>query len=141
MIELYGVAQYEANPSHEYMGPEQRDFFGQLLKAWRAQVERDIQQHLNVGESRDGHVDAEDVPYFDEVASEAGASLRRDQRLLERIIRTIELHESSTAPAFGYCQDCEDEIGVSRLMVRPIARLCISCKTKQEEQERRASTA
>ena len=36
---------------------------------------------------------------------------------------------------FGYCESCGDDIGVARLKARPVTRLCINCKSKQEEDE------
>jgi DnaK suppressor protein len=37
---------------------------------------------------------------------------------------------------FGLCEECGDEIDIKRLQVNPLARYCISCKTKKEEIER-----
>ncbi len=36
---------------------------------------------------------------------------------------------------FGECLDCGDEIGSQRLLARPTASLCISCKEEQESIE------
>jgi DnaK suppressor protein len=37
---------------------------------------------------------------------------------------------------FGLCEECGEEIDLKRLQVNPLARFCISCKTKKEEIER-----
>ncbi len=37
---------------------------------------------------------------------------------------------------FGLCEECGEEIDIKRLQVNPLARYCISCKTKKEEMER-----
>ncbi|MDA8422309.1 MAG: TraR/DksA family transcriptional regulator [Nitrospiraceae bacterium] len=37
---------------------------------------------------------------------------------------------------FGLCEECGEEIDIKRLEVNPLARFCISCKTKKEEIER-----
>ncbi len=37
---------------------------------------------------------------------------------------------------FGLCEECGEEIDLKRLQVNPLARYCISCKTKKEEMER-----
>ncbi len=37
---------------------------------------------------------------------------------------------------FGLCEECGEEIDIKRLQVNPLARFCISCKTKKEEIER-----
>ena len=33
------------------------------------------------------------------------------------------------------CEECGEEISLSRLKARPVTRLCITCKAKQEEEE------
>ncbi len=37
---------------------------------------------------------------------------------------------------FGLCEECGEEIDIKRMQVNPLARYCISCKTKKEEIER-----
>ena len=36
---------------------------------------------------------------------------------------------------FGVCDECGEDIGVPRLKARPVTKLCINCKRKQEEDE------
>jgi RNA polymerase-binding transcription factor len=38
--------------------------------------------------------------------------------------------------SYGLCEECGEEIDIKRLQVNPLARFCISCKTKKEEIER-----
>jgi len=38
---------------------------------------------------------------------------------------------------YGECESCGEPIGVPRLMARPVAQLCIDCKTEQENSERK----
>jgi len=37
---------------------------------------------------------------------------------------------------YGQCEECGEEINIKRLAVTPLARYCISCKTKKEEMEK-----
>ena len=37
---------------------------------------------------------------------------------------------------YGLCEECGMEIDIKRLQVNPLARFCISCKTKKEEIEK-----
>jgi len=37
---------------------------------------------------------------------------------------------------YGLCEECGVEIDIKRLQVNPLARFCISCKTKKEEIEK-----
>jgi len=56
----------------------------------------------------------------------------RDSRLAEKIEGALRKLEDGT---FGICEECEMPISEKRLIARPIARLCIKCKEKQEIQE------
>jgi RNA polymerase-binding transcription factor DksA len=38
---------------------------------------------------------------------------------------------------FGKCQECGEEISFERLDALPHARLCIKCKAKEEDSDRR----
>ena len=38
---------------------------------------------------------------------------------------------------YGECLSCGEQIGVARLKARPVAELCIECKSEQEKLERR----
>ncbi len=40
---------------------------------------------------------------------------------------------------YGDCENCGEHIAVARLMARPVAQLCIDCKTAEENEERRYS--
>ncbi|MFT5643425.1 MAG: DnaK suppressor protein [Janthinobacterium sp.] len=39
--------------------------------------------------------------------------------------------------SYGRCESCSEPIGLSRLYARPEARLCITCQTSIEDQEKR----
>jgi len=57
----------------------------------------------------------------------------REQRLLKKINEAIKrLAEGS----YGICESCEEEIGLKRLIARPVTTYCIDCKTAQEEKEK-----
>ena len=36
---------------------------------------------------------------------------------------------------YGICEECGEEISINRLKARPVTRLCINCKAKQEQDE------
>lgn len=61
---------------------------------------------------------------------------KREQNHLKKIDAALEKMEDGT---FGECESCGEQIAVARLMARPVAQLCIDCKTEQENEERRYS--
>lgn len=95
----------------------------------------------NVDRALSGELDADPDDFPDEIDTAAAESslsftarLReRERRLLSKIDRTLEKIERGT---YGQCESCGEAIGVERLLARPVASLCISCKDEQERLER-----
>jgi DnaK suppressor protein len=57
----------------------------------------------------------------------------RDEKLLRKIDKVLKMMDDGT---YGYCEGCEEEIGIARLRARPVTTLCIACKEEQEKEER-----
>ena len=87
------------------------------------------------------HLDPDDFPdEIDPASSEVnlqftGRLREREQGLLAKIDAALEKIEEGS---FGECVSCGEDIGVKRLRARPVAELCIECKSEQEKLERRA---
>ncbi|MBZ0272041.1 TraR/DksA C4-type zinc finger protein [bacterium] len=58
----------------------------------------------------------------------------REAVLLAKIDETLDRIRNGDDD-FGYCERCGNEIGIQRLLVRPVATLCIRCKEEQEKIE------
>ncbi|SHN62964.1 RNA polymerase-binding protein DksA [Desulfovibrio litoralis] len=56
----------------------------------------------------------------------------RERRLIKKIKEAIQRLDDGS---FGVCEDCGEEVGIPRLKARPVTKLCINCKSKQEESE------
>lgn len=56
----------------------------------------------------------------------------RERRLIRKIQSALQRIDDST---YGICDECGEEIAITRLKARPVTRLCINCKAKQEEDE------
>ncbi len=102
-------------------------------------------EHL-VGNARravsgDIHVDPDDFPdEIDTASSEVnlqftGRLREREQGLLAKVDQALAKIESGD---YGECASCGEEIGAKRLKARPVAELCIDCKSDQEKLERHA---
>jgi len=57
----------------------------------------------------------------------------RDRLALIRIEKALQKIE---AGSYGICESCGAEVGVKRLMIQPLARLCIDCMIEQEAESR-----
>ena len=56
----------------------------------------------------------------------------RESILIKKIRKSL---EDTAEGLYGICEECGRYISIARLIVRPVARRCIKCKTKQEEIE------
>jgi DnaK suppressor protein len=57
----------------------------------------------------------------------------REKLYARRIERSLQDIENG---AYGFCEQCEEEISLKRLKARPTARYCIACKTQLEKMEK-----
>ena len=110
--------------------------FKKLLTEQRAELQGIAKRAL----SGDIHVDPDDFPdEMDSASSEvnlqfSGRLREREQGLITKIEAALEKIEDGS---FGECKLCGEDIGVKRLKARPVAEMCIECKSEQEQIERR----
>jgi DnaK suppressor protein len=57
----------------------------------------------------------------------------REEKLLKKTEAALLRIEEGN---FGVCEECGEEIEVKRLIARPVAGLCIECKSRQEAEEK-----
>lgn len=57
----------------------------------------------------------------------------RERRLISKIQAALKRIEDGV---YGVCEECGEDISIARLKARPVTRLCINCKARQEEDER-----
>ena len=62
-----------------------------------------------------------------------GRLRERERRLLAKISESLKKIDDGV---YGECESCGEEIGLKRLEARPVAELCIECKSEQEKLER-----
>ena len=110
--------------------------FRKLLTAQREDLLGNAKRTL----SGDIHLDPDDFPdEIDTASSEinlafTGRVRERERGLLKKVNEALERIEDGD---YGECESCGEQIGVKRLTARPVAELCIDCKSEQEKLERR----
>ena len=73
------------------------------------------------------------ISYRRDDANFAVGRLRERERvLLQKIDAALAKIEAGT---YGKCLSCGEDIGLKRLQARPVATLCIDCKSQQEKRE------
>ena len=58
----------------------------------------------------------------------------RESKLIRKIHGALNRIKDGT---FGVCENCGEDIGLSRLKARPVTTLCIQCKRLMEAREKR----
>ncbi len=125
--------QLRAAPEDEYMNEEQLEFFRQLLRAQRAEIEADIDRARSELSSAENEPDELDRASAEE---ERWLSLRiseREGKLLRKIDQALSRIDEGS---YGYCEDTGDPIGIPRLLARPTATLSAEAKTRREQLEK-----
>ena len=57
----------------------------------------------------------------------------RERKMLKKIRKIlVRINEGE----YGSCEECGEEIGLKRLRYRPVASMCIDCKTQEEQLEK-----
>ena len=59
----------------------------------------------------------------------------RERKLIFKIQEALQRLENGE---YGICEECGEEIGIGRLKARPVTTLCITSKSSQEIEERKA---
>lgn len=81
--------------------------------------------------------DAADIASLEMTQANLQKIGKREGYLLKKIDAALEKIQQGT---YGACESCGEPISFARLQARPVAQLCIDCKTLQENEERRFST-
>ena len=118
------------------MNKRELERFKKMLLAQREDLLGNARRAL----SGDIHVDPDDFPDEMDIASSevslqfAGRLREREQGLLSKIDAALAKIDQGE---YGDCVMCGEAIGLARLKARPVAELCIECKSEQEKLERR----
>jgi DnaK suppressor protein len=125
---------YAPSDKEEYMNIFQHEYFRQKLQTWKNELLHESQITLEHLKEENWHEsDANDRA---SVESEATLELKtrdRYRKLIEKIdVALVKIEKDE----YGYCEETGEEIGIKRLMARPIAALCIEAQERHEKYER-----
>ena len=116
------------------MDTNQLQEFKKQLEQMKADIISDVEQTLSDMTSQNGNIpDPNDRATIE---SERSFELRlrsRERKLLDKIDEAIARIDNGE---YGICDECGEQIRIKRLQARPVAKFCINCKTKQEQQEK-----
>jgi len=125
---------YKPNKKEKYMNDMQLEYFRQKLLEWKKELlaqSKDTLDDLRLG----GLNQPDDI---DRASLEVDKSLDlrtkdRARKLINKIDQALERIEDGS---YGYCEETGEEIGIERLMARPIATLCVEAQERHERMEK-----
>ena len=112
------------------------DRFRKLLLEQRERILGNVQRALadDIHDERDTYADEVDTASSETSLAFSDRLRQREQGLLNKINQTLQKIDDGI---YGECESCGEQIDVKRLRARPVADLCIDCKSEQETLERR----
>jgi DnaK suppressor protein len=128
------AGDYFPQDDEPYMSEAQTDYFRRLLQAWKQAIfhaSADTLQQL-----QDGPIREPDLNDRASSETEWGIELRtrdRQRKLIAKIdsaLRRIEEGE------YGYCEVTGEQIGLGRLVARPIATMTVEAQEAHERREK-----
>jgi DnaK suppressor protein len=125
---------YKPTSKEKYMCAKHKAYFKQLLFNWKLEL---IEQNNRiVFNDHDDNSASADV--IDQATSYTGKTVEmktvaRNKKLINKIDNAVSKIEEGT---YGYCEETGEEIGLKRLMARPIASLKVEAQEKHEKQEK-----
>ena len=128
--------KYVPKKSEPYMCPQHLAYFYQLLNSQKQELMQDSDSVLNAVRLADktesaGVGDESDNATFEQEITMNLRMSERDNNLLKKINAALERIENGT---YGYSVVSGDEIGLSRMLARPLATMTVE---EQEEYEKR----
>ncbi len=115
---------------------EEKDLleFKHLLEQMKSDISVDVEQTLTEMTSQTGNIpDPNDRASME---SDRNFELRirgRERRLMDKVEEALNRIDDGS---YGVCVGCGEDISIKRLRARPVAKFCIECKTRQEQQEK-----
>ena len=129
------VKKYTPNIKEKYMCTKHKKYFTKKLISWRKEIVKSNNDNVVLNNLDDNVASADIVDQassYTEKTVEMRASNRR-RKLINKIDRALKRLKDNT---YGYCEDTGEPIGLKRLIVRPIATLCIEAQEKHEKEEK-----
>lgn len=122
-------------PTDEYLSREELETLKAILDEQLRELLSQSRDAVNeLVEVRDTDADPLDVAVTESNRDFTLRMAERERKLLTKIRHALERINNGE---YGVCESCGAPITFGRLMARPVATLCIDCKTEAEQVEPR----
>ncbi len=125
---------YVPGKDEEYMNDMQLEYFREKLLAWKKDLLN--QSSGTLEDLRQGGLNQPDDIDRASLETDKSIDLRTKDRARKLIIKIDEALERIDDGTYGYCEETGEEIGIERLLARPIATLCVEAQERHERMEK-----
>ena len=125
---------YRPSADEEYMNEMQLEYFRQKLLQWKKELLAQSSDTLE--ELRQGGLNQPDDIDRASLETDKSIDLRTKDRARKLIIKIDQALSRIEDGEYGYCLETGEEIGIERLIARPIATLCIEAQERHERLEK-----
>ena len=127
--------KYTPNEKEKYMCAKHKTYFKKKLMDWKQEIIENNTKSLYLSDSG-SEISSPDIVDQASSQTEKNVEMRtinRQRKLLNKIEKAIKKIENDT---YGYCEETGEQIGLKRLIARPIATLSIEAQEKHEKNEK-----
>ena len=126
---------YVPKDTEKYMCEKHKVYFRMKLQEWRKELVKANNEALYNGSMDDNSISADIV---DQASSYTDKNvemkaINRQIKLISEINKALLRIKDNT---YGYCLDTAEQIGLKRLMARPVAKYTIAAQEKHEKNEK-----
>lgn len=125
---------YKPNKKEKYMNDMQLTYFRQKLLEWKKELLAQSKDTLD--DLRQGGLNQPDDIDRASLEVDKSLDLRTKDRARKLIMKIDQALERIEDGSYGYCEETGEEIGIDRLMARPIATLCVEAQERHERMEK-----
>jgi len=125
---------YKPSKKEEYMNDMQLEYFRRKLVEWKKELLAQSSDTLD--DLRQGGLNQPDDIDRASLETDKSLDLRTKDRARKLIVKIDAALERIEDGSYGYCEETGEEIGIDRLMARPIATLCVEAQERHERMEK-----
>ena len=127
--------KYIPNKKEKYMCAKHKAYFIQKLTEWKNEIIKSNSQALFSSDLVD-NISSPDV--IDQASSytEKNVEIRTVNRQIKLVSKIDAALKRLKEGTYGFCEETGEQIGLERLIARPIATLCIAAQEKHEKEEK-----
>ena len=123
---------YTPKDKEKYMCAKHLEYFKRKLMDWKKDLKRSNNEAI-FNASMDDNSSSADIVDQASSYTEKNVEMRainRQIKLISKIDGALKKIQDGT---YGFCEETGEQIGLKRLMARPVATLCIAAQEKHEK--------